>query len=87
MVGLCICVVGACMAGAMCGRGACIVGGVHGSGDLRGGGGVCMAGKITISAGSTYPTGMHSCFIVLSQCMISGKLLAGLIRLLDSIFK
>ena len=84
--------------GCVCGgghawHGACVVGGVHSWGctwqwgPAWWGEGVCMAGKMTIAAGSTYPTGMHSCFIVLSQCMISGKLLAGLIRLFDFIFK
>ena len=37
-------------------------GGVHGEGDMRGGGGACMAGETATAADGTHPTGMHSCF-------------------------
>ena len=60
--GLCVvgaCMMGVCMAGGMYGQGACMVGG-----DMCGKHawqGTCMAGKMATAAGTTHPTGMHSC--------------------------
>ena len=49
---VCLCGWGACMVG-----GACVAGGIHG----HGGGGACVAGEMATAAGSTHPSGMHSC--------------------------
>ena len=48
------CMVGACVAGGMSGRGGHAWQGVCG-------GGMCVIAKTAIAAGSTHPTGMHSC--------------------------
>ena len=61
--------------GDVCGRGACVawgcVAGEGGGGCMteagmwgRGAwqGGACAAGEMAIAAGSTHPTGMHSCY-------------------------
>ena len=76
MVGA-MCGRGECMAGGMCGRGGlCVAGGMRGKGGhawhgvcargMCGRGhawqGACVTGKTAIAAGSTHPTGMHSCF-------------------------
>ena len=54
--------------GDMHGRGCAKQGGMHGRGCMEGGRvwqrGACVAGETAIAAGSTYPTGMHSCFVV-----------------------
>ena len=48
---------GACMA-----KGACVAkGGMHGEG------GACMAGETATAADGMHPTGMHSCFTLLSR--------------------
>ena len=58
------CVVGLeCMAG-----GACVGGGAYVSGVCAWRGGIhgkgaCVAGETATAAGSTHPTGLHSCFI------------------------
>ena len=55
---------GACMAkggvvrGCVCQRGVCDRGGVHGRG-------ACITGEMATAAGSTHPTGMHSCKLLL----------------------
>ena len=46
--------VGACMAGGMCGRAMCMVG-------------ACVAGEMAIVADGMHPTGMHSCFTGVCQ--------------------
>ena len=58
------------MAGGYAWQGVCMVGGMHGRG-MHGKGacmarghawwGSCMAGETVTAAGSTHPTGMHSC--------------------------
>ena len=53
----------ACMAGAVC-----MAGGVCG---MVGGGG-CMAGEMATAAGSTHPTGMHSCLHLFQHSTMDG---------------
>ena len=53
-------VVGACMAGCVCGRG------MHGQGGMRGQGSMhgrraCMVGETATAADGTHPGGMYSC--------------------------
>ena len=52
---------GPCVVGGMRGRGVRMTGGIH-VGKAGGGWSVCMAGETATAAGSTHPTGMHSCF-------------------------
>ena len=51
---------GASTAGGMRGRGTCMAGGHAWWGAVRSRG-ACVAGETAIAAGSTHPTGMHSC--------------------------
>ena len=60
----------------MCGEGVHgggdVAGGMHGRGCVFGrggmhGGGACVAGETATAVGGTHPTGMHSCFHVLSS--------------------
>ena len=65
--------------------GGIVVGGVHGRGGMRGegmhGGGTCMAGgghvcvigETATAAGSTHPTGMHSCFFFVLKSLVPKK--------------
>ena len=55
---------GACMAGA------CMVGVCMAGGHVWQGRGACMAGEMATAAGSTYPTGMHSCFFYISTLKV-----------------
>ena len=67
-------VLGACMAGDMCGKGACVAGEHAWQGGVRGQG-ACVAKEKAISAGGTHPTGMHSCLGNNSKPIFQSKLL------------
>ena len=63
-----MCGLGGVHGGAMCDRG--VHGRVYGRGVYVAGtcvAGGCMAGETAIAAGSTHPTGMHSCFNIYSH--------------------
>ena len=71
-----VCLVGACMVGVCACQGVCMVschawqGGMRGEGGACVARGACLAGKTATAAGSTHPTGMHSClhlsFVILA---------------------